>query len=118
MSLRQRAPHAAAGAANSADHPFAAAACDAAVAEARGSLVVSAVSTPTYFASSYDLPLCTLKLRASVAVSVCALGLSERETPDAPLGATSVEATVPCVPIPWVANPTATVAGAPETAPL
>src|SRR5215213_9363467 len=113
MSLFQRSAHADAWAENSFDQPPLAAACDAAIADCSGVEEVSAVSTPTNFVNSYELPLRASKVSAWLAVRFCAAAVLVAD-----LGCTAVarvEATAPALPV-AVVNPTSTVR-APVTVP-
>src|SRR2546421_1399582 len=117
MSLCHRFDHAAAWSANTAAHPSAAAFCEAATADASGLPDVSAVSTPTNFVSSYDVPDFTGNLTASVAVKFCAVALMSVLVALTPLPRLTVDATVPAVPSVSVAKFTSIEAGEPLIAP-
>src|SRR3954453_22104421 len=117
MSLCHRSDHAAAWSANTADHPLAAAFCEAVTADVFGVPDVSAVSTPTNFVSSYDVPDFTGNLTASDAVRFCAVALTSLLVALTPLPRFIVDATVPAVPSVSVAKFTSIEAGDPFTAP-
>src|SRR5665647_2262706 len=117
MSLCHRSDHAAAWSANTAAHPSAAAFCEAATADASGLPDVRAVSTPTNFVSSYDVPDFTGNLTASVAVRLAALAPTSLLVALTPLPRLSVAASVPAVPSVSVAKFTFIEACDPLTAP-
>src|SRR4051794_40041553 len=115
MSLCHRSVQAAAWSANNEVHPLAAAFCEAATADDPGVPEVSAVSTPTNFVMSYDVPDLTEKATASFAVSCVAVALTSRLGALTVLPTSRVEATVPAVPNVWVAKSTLIDAGEPAT---
>src|SRR2546423_14892169 len=116
MSLCHRSDHAAAWSANTAAHPSAAAFREAATADDSGVPDVSAVSTPTNFVSSYDVPDFTGNLTASDAVRFCAVALTSLLVALTPLPRFIVDATVPAVPSVSVAEFTSIEAGGPDNA--
>src|SRR4051794_610860 len=113
MSDFHRAAHAEACAAKSLDQPPLAADCEAEMADCSGVVDVSAVSTPTNFVNSYDVPLRAAKVTLWLALRFFALLVEVLE-----VGVTavlSVDATAPALPV-AVWNATSTV-GAPLTEP-
>ena len=113
MSLFHRSAQAEACPASTADQPVLAAAWDAEIADCSGADDVSAVSTPTNFANSYDAPLRASKVISWLAVRFCAVPADESD-----FGGTAVlnvEATAPSLPV-VVRKATSTVR-APVTAP-
>src|SRR4029079_1922504 len=103
--------------ANNEVHPSAAAFCEAATADVSGAPEVSAVSTPTTFVKSYDVPDLTANVTASFAVSCLAGALTSRLTDPTVLPGLRVDATVPAVPSAWVAKFPLIEAREPATAP-
>src|SRR3954462_4381601 len=97
MSLFQRSAHADAWPENSWAQPPLAAAWDAEIADCSGAEEVSAVSTPTNFVNSYDVPLRASNVIAWLAVRFCAAPVAEAD-----FGGTAVlnvDATAPAVPV-------------------
>jgi hypothetical protein len=97
MSLCHRSAQAAACPASSADQPVAAACWEAEIADCSGDIDVSAVSIPTNFVNSYDVPRRASKVSFRLAVRFCAVVPADTE-----LGWTAVlkvEATAPSDPV-------------------
>ncbi len=96
-SLFHRFDHAETCPASTEAQPALAAAWDAEIADCSGAEDVSAVSTPTNFVNSYDVPLRASKVIAWLAVRFCAVPVAEAD-----FGGTAVlnvDATAPPVPV-------------------